>query len=210
MKACVNFSGFISELFSIVNKVKQNTAFFPYILQQISRTISKIVKIPFRTSGKVFDLTRFNAKSKTSYTVVREFLDADNVDLMSHAEDLQGVLNLFSRACALLGITVSLRKAIAMFTSPQGQPVVESNIFSRIQYLIWLFLLFILAGFPREKANEASENLKTACGLTGVSPSKPSLASMKHRPLSAVFFFYSSETWATNYRHLKALEKEDP
>ena len=84
----------------------------------------------FRTTGKVFNLTRFNAKSKTFQCLVRELLYADDADFVAHTEeDMQAIMDLFSKACTAFGLTISLKKTKVMLTPVPGHPYVEPNIF---------------------------------------------------------------------------------
>ena len=67
------------------------------------------VYIRFGTSGKVLNLRRFNTKSKTFQSPVRELLFANDADLVAHTEeDMQLIMDIFSRACLALGLTINL------------------------------------------------------------------------------------------------------
>ena len=80
----------------------------------------------FRTSGKVFNLRRFGAKSKTFNAIVRELLYADDADFIAHSEeDMQSIMNLFSVACSHFRLTISLKKTKAMYIAPPGQPYID-------------------------------------------------------------------------------------
>ena len=49
---------------------------------------------------------------------------------MSHTvEDMQKILDLFSKACSDLGLTISLDKTKAMYSPPPGLPYVEPDLF---------------------------------------------------------------------------------
>ena len=81
------------------------------------------VFIRYRTTNKLFDLKRFNAKSKCTINAIRDLLYADDCDLVSHTvEDMQKIIDLFSKACSYLGLTISLDKTLAMFSPPSGLP----------------------------------------------------------------------------------------
>jgi hypothetical protein len=138
MKARFNFNGSLSEPIAIDNGVKQGdipapTLFSIFLAVTLSYAFQDCdigVFIHFRTTGKVFNLTRFNAKSKTFQTLVRELLYADDADFVAHTEeDMQAIMNLFSKACTAFGLTISLKKTKVMFTPPPGHPYVEPNIF---------------------------------------------------------------------------------
>ena len=86
MKARVNFDGQLSEEISVDNGVKQGdipapTLFSIYLSAMLWLAFHDCdigVAIRFRTSGNVFDLRRFNAKTMVSEFVVRELLYADD------------------------------------------------------------------------------------------------------------------------------------
>ena len=88
-------------------------------------------------SGKAFtDLRRFNAKSKTFQFLVREFLftddEADDADLAADTEEnMQLIMENFSRACFAFGRTINLEKTKVMYTPAVGRVFmlyVEPNI----------------------------------------------------------------------------------
>ena len=137
MKAQVNFNGQLSEQISVDNGVKQGnipapTLFSIYlsaILWFAFHDSNLSVMIRFRTTGKVFDLRRFNSKSKTSDCLLRELLYADDADLVAHSvEDMQDIRDRFANACKCFGLTISLDKTKVMFTSVPGEEYVEPDI----------------------------------------------------------------------------------
>ena len=80
MKARVNVNGSLSELVSVENGVKQGdtpaptlfSIYFAVMLEHAFKDCDIGIYIHFRTSGKVFNLRRFNSKSKTFQIIVRE------------------------------------------------------------------------------------------------------------------------------------------
>ena len=86
--------------------------------------------IQFRMTVKVFGLTCYNSKSRTFQSLIWELLYTDEVDFIALInEDMEAVLDLFSRTCTILGLTISLKKMKIIFTLPPGQPYVGLNIF---------------------------------------------------------------------------------
>ena len=66
--------------------------------------LSKITK-------SAFDFTRFNTKSKTFQTLVRQFLNADDSGIVSPTEkDMQAVIALFSKAYTAFELTIILKE----------------------------------------------------------------------------------------------------
>ena len=80
--------------------------------------------IRFRLDGSLFDLRRLAAKTKSQTTLLQEVLFADDCALMAHAEsDLQLMLDRFSHASKLFGLTVSLGKTEVLYQpAPNTQP----------------------------------------------------------------------------------------
>ena len=82
MTARVNVNGSLSEPVSVYNGVKQGditaptlfSIYFAVMLEHAFKDCDIGIYIRFRTSGKVFNLRRFNSKSKTFQIIVRELL----------------------------------------------------------------------------------------------------------------------------------------
>ena len=83
MKASIAVSG----TFSVDNGVKQEDILAP-ILFSISFAVTCIY-LRFRTSGKIFNLRRFNAKTKTFEMLIRELLYTDDAVFIANSiEDI--------------------------------------------------------------------------------------------------------------------------
>ena len=137
MQAQVNFNGSLSEQFPIDNGVKQGdilaptlfSIYFAVALNYAFKDCDKGVYMQFRTSGSVFNVRRFKAKTLTFEALVRELLYADDVDLVAHSEeDLQFLMDRFAAACSAFGLTISLKKTKIMYTPSPGKPYFEPNI----------------------------------------------------------------------------------
>ena len=129
MKARVNLNGSLSEPIPVDNGVKKGdipaptlfSIYFAVMLSYAFQDCDTGVFIRFRTSGKVFNLPRLNTKSKTFQSLVR--------DLVANTEqDMQLIMDIFSRACLAFGLTINLEKTKVMYTPPIGQVYVEPNI----------------------------------------------------------------------------------
>ena len=116
MKAQVNFNGQLSEQISVDNGVKQGdipaptlfSIYYSAMLWFAFLDYNLGVMIRFHTTGKVFGLRRFNAKSKTSDCLVRKLLYADDADLVAHSvEDMQDIMDRFANACKCFELTIS-------------------------------------------------------------------------------------------------------
>ena len=135
MKAS-DVNGLLSESIPVDNGVKQRdipapTLFSIYFAVMLSYAFQDCdigIFIRFRTSGKVFNLRRFNTKSKTFHSLVLELLFTDDADLVAHTkEDMQLIMDIFSRSCLAFGLTINLKKTKVMHTTPIGQVHVEPN-----------------------------------------------------------------------------------
>ena len=138
VKAQVNFNGQLSEQISVDNGVKQGgipapTLFSIYlsaILWFAFHNCNLGMMICFRTTGQVFDLRRFNAKSKTSDCLVRKLLYVDDPDLVAHSvEDMQDIMDRFANACKCFGLIISLDKTKVMLTPALHGEYVEPEIY---------------------------------------------------------------------------------
>ena len=129
MKARLTFNATLSDKIEVDNEVKQGdilapTLFSIYFAVLLAQDCDAGVMLRFRTTGKVFELRRFNAKSKTF-----ELLYAGDADFVAHSEAaLQVIMDRFSAACGAFGLTISLKKTKVMFTPPPGLPYSEPNI----------------------------------------------------------------------------------
>lgn len=73
------------------------------------------VYIRYRTSGKIINVRRLSAKSRTSPTLIKDLLYADGRDIFIHTEEvLQNLMNGISMACEALALTINLTKTVVM------------------------------------------------------------------------------------------------
>jgi hypothetical protein len=87
------------------------------------------IDIKYRTSGKLFNLRRLQAKTKVSITRLREFLFADDCALNAETlSDMQHGMDQFSTSCDSFGLTISIKKTEVMYQPVPGmayhEPVV--------------------------------------------------------------------------------------
>ena len=139
MKVWVSLSGELSDPISVENGVKQGDIpaptlfaiyFFIVFVLAFDDEDAPAIYIRYRTTNKLFALKRFNAKRELTIAMVRDLLYADDCDLVAHTEaDMQRMMDLFSRACTALGLTISLDKTKAMFSPAPGEEYVEPNIY---------------------------------------------------------------------------------
>ena len=227
MKAYVNFNGSLSEPIAVDNGVKQGdipaptlfSIFFATMLSYAFKDCEVGVFLRFRTSGKVFNLRRFNASTKVLLELIRELLYADDADFVAHAEhDMQLIMDLLSRACQAFGLTISIKKTKVMLTTPPGQPYVEPNIFVNGERLeVVDSFIYLGSTLSRDTSLDAEVNhrvQKATKAFGSLEQRVWSDRSITIRTKISVYqscvltsLLYSSETWTFYRRHIKILER---
>jgi len=227
MTARLTFNGDLSRPISIENGVKQGdipaptlfSIFFAVMLAEAFKDCDVGVFLRFRTTGKMFNLRRFSAKSKVFILIVRELLYADDADLVAHSEnDMQIIINLFSAACISFGLTISLKKTKVMFTPPPGFPYVEPNIFINgtrldvVDKFVYLGSTLTRDGsLDEEIAFRIHKATKSFGALENRvwSDRNININTKLHVYQSCVLtsLLYSSEAWTVYRRHIKTLER---
>ena len=134
----------MSDPVDVDNGVKQGdipapTLFSIYFAIVISKAFENCelgIYIRYRSTGKLFNLRRFDAKTKTYISLVRDLLYADDCDIVSHSEaDMQILMNLIASACKSFGLTISLEKMKVMYSPAPGKIYLEPNILVEGVYL---------------------------------------------------------------------------
>ena len=129
MVARVQDQGQTSEPFSVTNGTKQGcvmapllfTLVFSAMLNDAFHNNDLGALIRFRTDGKVFNLRRFNSKTRTSKVLIRDLLFADDCALLAHTvHDIQAITNAFARSARRFGLTISLKKAEVIYQPKPG------------------------------------------------------------------------------------------
>lgn len=109
--------GNVMEAFAISNGVRQGcvvapvlfNTFFTCMLSHAVRNLEKRVYIRYQLDSSLFDLHHLTAKRKSHQDLIKEALFADDCALVTHTElDLQLMLDRFSEASKLFGLTISL------------------------------------------------------------------------------------------------------
>ena len=123
MRTRFTFNGSLSDEIAVDNGVKQDdisalspfSAYFALVLMYAN--CNSKVYLELRTAGKVFDLKGFNFKFKTFRKLIIELLYADDADFIAHSQDdLQHIMDRFSKVCDAFGLTIRLEKTKMMFT----------------------------------------------------------------------------------------------
>lgn len=127
MKAQISVGGEPSEAFGVNHGVKQGCVLAPTlfslyltaVLDTMDRDLHKGVFLRTRTDGKLFNLARLRAHTKTHETCVRELLYADDSALVScNAEDMQQIVDHFTFAADLFGLKINISKTELLYQPP--------------------------------------------------------------------------------------------
>lgn len=227
MKAKVNFNGSLSSSIPVENGVKQGDILAPTLFSIFFATTLTIafkdcdtgVYLRYRTSGGLFNLRRFNAKSKTFPTIVRDLLYADDADLVAHSEhDLQSIIDRFSKACTIMGLTISLSKTKVMFTPAPGNVYYEPNItvdgthLSVVDKFVYLGSTISRDGYLDEEILNRIQQASSAFGKLETRLWTRRGISLKiklsvYEACVITTLLYASETWTTYRRNIKLLER---
>ena len=227
MIARVSCNGRLSDPVRVDNGVKQGdivapTLFSIYLAVMLSHAFhdcDKGILMHFRTTGRVFNLRRFSAQSKTFQVLVRELLYADDANLLAHsAEDMQQLIDLLSAGSTTFGLTISVDKTKVMFTPAPGAAYVKPSIFV-YGAMLGVVDNFVYLGstLSRDASLDAEIHfrIRNASGAfgklekrlwadRGIS-NKTKLAVYKSCVLTTLL--YASETWTVLQRHIKLLER---
>ena len=107
-----------SVAFSVTNGIKQRcvlaqtlfSIMFSAMLFDVFSGSKNGIDIRFRTNGSVFNLRRFQAKTKVKTDIVNEFLFADDCALNAITKaHMQNIVDKFSMACDNFGLTFSTK-----------------------------------------------------------------------------------------------------
>lgn len=76
-----------------------------------------------RSDGKLFNLSRLKASSKTRELCVRELLFADDSALVAtNHQDIQEIMDHFSAAATLFGLKINVSKTELLYQPPPDEP----------------------------------------------------------------------------------------
>ena len=133
MTARIFFDGALSDSVPINSGVKQGCVlaptlfgiFFSLLLHHAHRDLTEGVFLRTRSDGKLFNLSRLRAKTRTRTVLIRELLFADDAALVSHTEQgLQELVDAFASACRDFGLTISLKKTQILTQSVASPPAI--------------------------------------------------------------------------------------
>ena len=127
MKAQVSVGGEPSDAFEVKHGVKQGCVLAPTrfslyltaVLETIDEGLNRGVFIRTRTDGKLFNLARLRAHTKTLEMCIRELLYADDSALVTNnAVDMQQIVDRFSSAAVMFGLKINISKTELFYQPP--------------------------------------------------------------------------------------------
>ena len=87
------------------------------------------IGINYHTDSSVFNLRRFQEKTKVTSDTINYFLFADDCALNGASEaDMQHSIDMFAKACNNFGLTISAKKNKVMHQPAPGKTYTEPNI----------------------------------------------------------------------------------
>ncbi|XP_056669384.1 uncharacterized protein LOC130456524 [Monodelphis domestica] len=177
------------------------------------------VYIKYRLDGSLFDLRCLTAKTKTTERLILEALFADNCALMAHQENhLQTIVDRFSTATKLFGLTISLRKTEVLFQPAPGRPTnqpcitIDSTQLSNVNTFNYLGSIIANDGSLDHEINARIQKASQALGRLRckVPQHRGVSTATKLKVYNAVVLsslLYGCETWTLCRKHMKQLEQ---
>jgi len=231
MQGTVQFDGSSSNSFPILSGVKQGCVlaptlfgiFFSLVLSHAFKSCDDGVYLHTRSDGKLFNLARLKAVTKTRTVLIRELLFADDAALVSHSEaGLQRLVSRLALACEEFSLTISLKK-----TEILGQDVMDNPTIRIGDYNLKVVDEFTYLGATVSSSLSLDIELNKRIGKAAGAMSKLSKRVWENSMLTratkmAVYracvlsiLLYSSESWTTYARqehrlnsfHLRCLRK---
>ena len=167
---------------------------------------------------EVFNLRRFNAKSKVFHDLIRELLYADDANFLAHTEnDMQVIVDSFSRACDAFELKISLKKTKVMFTLPPWEEYIEPNILV-IGTRLDVVDIFVNLGSVLSKYRSLDAEVYSRIQKASVTFGRLERRVWNDRGLTiktkvdfymvcvVTVLLYSAETWTTHKRHIRVME----
>ena len=225
MQVRVQDDGELSEPILVTNGVKQGCVLAPTLfsmmfsamLSEAFRTGEDGIEIHYRMDGRLFNVQKFQAKTKIKRDRVRDLLFADDCALNASTEvGMQESMDKFSEACTAFGLTISTKKTEVLYqpapSKAHSDPTITINdqvlkSVDKFTYLgstlsrdvriddeVALRLSKASAAFGRLHANVWNRN-----GLSTETKLKV------YKAVVLPSLLYASETWTTYSRHLRSL-----
>ena len=232
MKATVQFDGRTSDPFDINSGVKQGcvlaptlfSIYFAVLLENAFRNSPGDVYLKWRADGSLFNLSRLKATTKTTVSLIRDLLFADDAALVAHDETtLQKMMNMLSTACNKFSLVISVKKTVVL-SLPQVHPPVPITLNNNPLEQVTKFCYL---GSTVTSSLSLDEEISTRIGKAATTFGKLMKRAWNNKMLTTKTkmhiynacvlstLLYGSETWTTYSRqerrlntfHLRCLKK---
>lgn len=227
MTASVITNGTTGEPFEVRTGVKQGCVIAPTLFAIYISTILRLVEdeippgiqITYRMDGKLFNLSRLKARTKTLVTSIMELQYADDNAILSQSEEhLQTILNSFTNAYQKLGLKLNIQKTKILYQPVPGTPAQAPNVTINSQPLENVECFAYLGSHLSEKANvDAEINYRVKCAGTAFGRLRLRIFNnndischtkiLVYKAVVIPTLLYACETWTLYRRHVKSLEK---
>nr|AOE48155.1 hypothetical protein [Eumigus monticolus] len=213
--------------FHINTGVKQGCVIAPTLFSLYVATVMQLIKddlpsgiqITYRMDGKLFNLSRLKARTRTSSAALVELQYADdNAVVAQSEEDLVKILNAFSSAYKKIGLKLNTNKTQILYQPAPGQGLRNINVTIDGVRLQEVNTFPYLGSILSSSANIDSE-IQHRINCAGASFARLRSRVFDNRDLNVATkilvynsvvvptLLYGSETWTCYRRHLKKLEQ---
>ena len=222
MKATVQFNGKTSDEFQVQSGVKQGCVlaptlfgiYFSVLLQCAFQDCSEGIYLRTRSDGRLFNIARLRARTKTRSILLRELLFADDAAFVCHSqEDLQCILNKLQIMCRKFSLVISIKKTVIM-TQNVDQPttiLLNNQVLDEVSEFTYL-------GSTTTSNLCLDKELNTRIGKAATTFSRLTSRAWNNRKLTLKtkilihqacilsILLYGAETWTTYAHHLRKLD----
>jgi hypothetical protein len=227
MCARVIEQGSVSEPFTVTNGVKQGctmaptlfAVYFAAMLRDAFHNSDVGVYVRYRTSGKLFNLRRLQARSKVMEALIRDLLFADDCGLFTHTvEDMQTLINCFAESSKRFGLTISIKKTQVLYLPPphvsSAKPAISigNDILEVVESFTYLgSTISADCSIDAEITNRISKASAAFGALTSKLWNNHNIRwQTKLQVYQAVVLstlLYASETWTCYKKHIRQLDR---
>lgn len=221
MKATVQFDGETSDEFQVKSGVKQGCVlaptlfgiYFSVLLQCAFQDCDEGIYLRTRSDGKLFNIARLRAKTKTSSILLRELLFADDAALISHSQEkLQLILDQLQDMCKKFSLDISRKKTVIMAQNTSHPTTIHLNDQTLDEVTEFTYL-----GSTTTSSLSLEKELNTRIGKAATTFSRLSSRAWNNKKLTLKtkmliyqacvisILLYGAETWTTYAHHLRKL-----
>ena len=192
--------------------------YFAAMLRDALENTDVGVYVQYRTTGKLFNLRRLQAKTKVMEALIRDLLFADDCGLFTHTVgDMQILMNSFADACSRFGLTISIKKTQVMYIPPRGLPYIAPVVTVGNETLEAVGQFTYLGSTVSSDCNldaEITNRVSKASAAFGALYSRLwNVAGVRRETKLKVYhavvvpsLLYACETWTYYRRHIRLLD----